>query len=60
VALLAVLTYGLTPGEHWVATAFLVAALALLCWSFGSSVVWQLRQLFGKDHCDAGRGRRRP
>src|SRR5829696_1185193 len=43
VTLLAVLTYGLTPGEHWVATAFLVAALALLCWSFGSSVVWQLR-----------------
>jgi phosphatidylglycerophosphate synthase len=43
VALLAVLAYGLTPGEQWVATAFLVAALALLCWSFGSSVVWQLR-----------------
>lgn len=43
VALLAALTYGPTRGEHWVPTAFLLAALAVLCWSFGSSVVWQLR-----------------
>jgi phosphatidylglycerophosphate synthase len=43
VALLAALADGLTRGEHWVATAFLLAALAALCWSFGSSVVWQLR-----------------
>jgi phosphatidylglycerophosphate synthase len=43
VALLAALAYGLTGGEHWVATAFLLAALCSLCWSFGSSVFWQLR-----------------
>jgi phosphatidylglycerophosphate synthase len=43
VALLAALAYGLTRGQHWVATAFLLAAFSSLCWSFGSSVVWQLR-----------------
>jgi phosphatidylglycerophosphate synthase len=43
VALLAALAFGLTPGEHWVATTFLLAALALLCWSFGRSVIWQIR-----------------
>ena len=43
VALLGALVYGLTRGEHWVATVFLLAALSSLCWSFGSSVVWQLR-----------------
>ena len=43
VALLAALTFGLTHGEHWVPTTFLLAALALLCWSFGRYVIWQLR-----------------
>ena len=43
VALLAALTFGLTHVEHWVPTTFLLAALALLCWSFGRSVIWQLR-----------------
>ena len=43
VALLAALTFRLTHGEHWVSTAFLLAALASLCWSFGRSVIWQLR-----------------
>ena len=43
VALLAALTFGLTHGEHWVPTTLLLAALALLCWSFARSVVWQLR-----------------
>jgi phosphatidylglycerophosphate synthase len=43
VALLAALTFRLTYGEHWVSTAFLLAALASLCWSFGRSVMWQLR-----------------
>ena len=43
VALLAALTFGLTHGEHWVSTTFLLAALAALCWSFGRSVIWQLR-----------------
>lgn len=43
VALLAALAFGLTQGEHWVPTSFLLAALALLCWSFGRSVIWQLR-----------------
>jgi len=43
VALLAALAFGLTHGEHWVPTTFLLAALALLCWSFGRSVIWQLR-----------------
>jgi phosphatidylglycerophosphate synthase len=44
VALLAALAYGTTHGAHWVPTAFLLAALALLCWSFGRSVIWQLRR----------------
>jgi phosphatidylglycerophosphate synthase len=44
VALLAALGYGLTHGAHWVPTAFLLAALGSLCWSFGRSVIWQLRQ----------------
>jgi hypothetical protein len=44
VALLTALAFGLTHGAHWVPTAFLLAALALLCWSFARSVVWQLRQ----------------
>jgi phosphatidylglycerophosphate synthase len=43
VALLVALTFRLTHGAHWVATTFLLIALALLCWSFGRSVVWQLR-----------------
>jgi phosphatidylglycerophosphate synthase len=43
VALLAALTFRLTHGEHWLSTAFLLAALASLCWSFGRSVIWQLR-----------------
>jgi phosphatidylglycerophosphate synthase len=44
VALLAALAFGLTHGGHWVSTTFLLAALAALCWSFGRSVIWQLRQ----------------
>jgi phosphatidylglycerophosphate synthase len=44
VALLAALSVGLTHVEHWVSTTFLLAALAALCWSFGSSVIWQLRR----------------
>ena len=44
VALLAALTFRLTHGEHWLSTAFLLAALASLCWSFGRDVIWQLRQ----------------
>lgn len=43
VALLAALTFGLRHGEHWMSTTFLLAALAALCWSFGRSVIWQLR-----------------
>jgi phosphatidylglycerophosphate synthase len=43
VALLAALAYGLTRGVHWVPTMFLLVAFSLLCWSFGRSVVWQLR-----------------
>jgi phosphatidylglycerophosphate synthase len=44
VALLAALAFGLRHGEsEAVPTAFLAAALALLCWSFGRDVVWQLR-----------------
>jgi phosphatidylglycerophosphate synthase len=43
VALLAALTFGLTHVEHWVPTTLLLAALAALCWSFGRSVIWQLR-----------------
>jgi phosphatidylglycerophosphate synthase len=44
VALLAALTLRLTHGVHWVSTAFLLAALASLCWSFCRDVIWQLRQ----------------
>jgi hypothetical protein len=44
VALLAALSVGLTHVEPWVSTTFLLAALAALCWSFGSSVIWQLRR----------------
>jgi phosphatidylglycerophosphate synthase len=44
VALLAALAFGLTHGAHWVPTIFLLAALASLCWSFGRSVFWQMRQ----------------
>jgi phosphatidylglycerophosphate synthase len=44
VALLAALTYALMRGEHWVPIMILLAALASLCWSFGRSVIWQLRQ----------------
>jgi phosphatidylglycerophosphate synthase len=44
VALLTALVFGLIHGAHWVPTAFLLAAFGLLCWSFGRSVVWQLRQ----------------
>jgi phosphatidylglycerophosphate synthase len=43
VALLAALSFGLTHGEGWVSTTLLLAALAALCWSFGRSVIWQLR-----------------
>jgi phosphatidylglycerophosphate synthase len=43
VALLAALTYALMRGEHWVPIMILLAALASL-WSFGRSVIWQLRQ----------------
>jgi phosphatidylglycerophosphate synthase len=43
VALLAALTSQLTRGEHWVPIMILLAAFALLCWSFASSVIWQLR-----------------
>jgi phosphatidylglycerophosphate synthase len=42
-ALLAALTFRLTQGEHWLSNAFLLLALASLCWSFGRSVIWQLR-----------------
>jgi phosphatidylglycerophosphate synthase len=43
VALLAALTFKLTHGGHWLSDMFLLAALAALCWSFGRSVIWQLR-----------------
>ena len=43
VALLAALTFKLTHGAHWLSDMFLLAALASLCWSFGRSVIWQLR-----------------
>jgi phosphatidylglycerophosphate synthase len=43
VALLAALAFRLTHGEHWLSNAFLLLALASLCWSFGRSVIWQLR-----------------
>jgi phosphatidylglycerophosphate synthase len=43
VALLAALTFKLSHGEHWLSITFLLAALASLFWSFGRSVIWQLR-----------------
>jgi phosphatidylglycerophosphate synthase len=43
VALLAALSFKLTHGEHWLSDTFLLAALASLGWSFGRSVIWQLR-----------------
>jgi hypothetical protein len=43
VALLAALALMLVHGEHWLTNTFLLAALASLCWSFGRSVIWQLR-----------------
>ena len=43
VALLAALTLKLTHSAHWLSDLFLLAALASLCWSFGRSVIWQLR-----------------
>jgi phosphatidylglycerophosphate synthase len=42
-ALLAALTFRLTHGEHWLSNTFLLLALASLCWSFGRSVIWQIR-----------------
>jgi phosphatidylglycerophosphate synthase len=44
VALLAALTLKLSHGEPWLSNTFLLAALASLFWSFGRSVIWQLRQ----------------
>jgi phosphatidylglycerophosphate synthase len=44
VALLAALASQLMPAEHWVPITILLAALASLCWSFGRSIIWQLRQ----------------
>jgi phosphatidylglycerophosphate synthase len=44
VALLTALVFGLIHGPQWVPPAFLLTAFGLLCWSFGRSVVWQLRQ----------------
>jgi phosphatidylglycerophosphate synthase len=43
VALLAALALELMDSEHWELTMLLLAAFALLCWSFGRSIVWQLR-----------------
>jgi phosphatidylglycerophosphate synthase len=43
VALLAALAFRLTHGEHWLSNTFLLLALGSLCWSFGRSVIWQLR-----------------
>lgn len=42
-ALIAALIFGLTHGQHWVPTIFLLVALALLCWSFSRDVIAQLR-----------------
>jgi len=44
IALLAALAFGLTHGARWVPTMFLLVAFASLCWSFGRSVIWQVRQ----------------
>ena len=46
VALLAALIFGLTHGEHWVSTMFLLAALAALCWSFSCDVILAAPPLF--------------
>ena len=43
VALLAVLALELLHSNQWGVTMVLLAAFALLCWSFGRSVLWQLR-----------------
>jgi phosphatidylglycerophosphate synthase len=43
VVLLAALAFRLTHGEHWLSDTLLLAALGALCWSFGRSVIWQLR-----------------
>jgi phosphatidylglycerophosphate synthase len=43
VALLAVLALELMHSKHWELTILLLAAFALLCWSFGRSILWQLR-----------------
>jgi phosphatidylglycerophosphate synthase len=42
-ALLAALTFRLAHGEHWLSNTLLLLALVSLCWSFGRSVIWQLR-----------------
>ena len=44
VALIAALIFGLTHGQHWVPTIFLLVALGLLCWSFSCDVILQLRR----------------
>jgi hypothetical protein len=44
VALIAALIFGLTHGQHWVPTIFLLIALGLLCWSFSCDVILQLRR----------------
>jgi phosphatidylglycerophosphate synthase len=43
VALLAVLALGLMHSKQWELTMLLLAAFTLLCWSFGRSILWQLR-----------------
>jgi phosphatidylglycerophosphate synthase len=43
-ALLTALGFELTQSASWVPTIFLLVALGLLCWSFGRSVLWQLRR----------------
>jgi len=43
IALLFALLAGLVPAiPRWVSTTVLAIALALLCWSFGRDIVWQL------------------
>jgi phosphatidylglycerophosphate synthase len=43
IALLFALLVGVVPViPHWVSTTVLAVALALLCWSFGRDIVWQL------------------
>jgi phosphatidylglycerophosphate synthase len=43
VALIAALVLELMHGRQWEVTMLLLTAFGLLCWSFGRSVVWQLR-----------------